>query len=163
MVISFTVSYFLEKTELINQKLTNVEMYANALITKFGLTGWSFKFNYSQLTAGACFYSNKIIKLSAFMCITNTMETIEEILLHEIAHAIVGKEANHGKVWRDKYIAIGGNGKRLFYGYAFAKFISTCSKCGLEYGFVKMPVKEKACSKCDVKLENINKNNWSVR
>ena len=40
------------------------------------------------------------------------IDVIKSIVLHEIAHAIVGGHHNHDKVWKDCCINLGGNGKR---------------------------------------------------
>lgn len=42
------------------------------------------------------------------------IDTIKSIVLHEIAHAIVGNRHNHDKVWKDCCINLGGNGKRYY-------------------------------------------------
>lgn len=42
------------------------------------------------------------------------VDTIKSIVLHEIAHAIVGNNHNHDKVWKDCCINLGGNGKRCY-------------------------------------------------
>lgn len=41
-------------------------------------------------------------------------DAIKSIVLHEIAHAIVGNCHNHDKVWKECCINLGGNGKRLY-------------------------------------------------
>lgn len=157
------MSYFTEKQSLIDNKLTSIRTLAEGLIDKHGLVGWKFNYNKDQLTAGLCFTELKLIELSALMCITNTIETVTDIILHEIAHGIAGVKAKHNTRWKKKFQEIGGTGKILFEGNAFAKHISICSKCNHQYGFSKIPVKQKACSMCDVELVDFNKNNWSVR
>jgi len=156
------MSYFTEKQSLIDNKLTSIRTLAEGLIVEHGLAGWKFNYNKDQLTAGLCYSELKLIELSALMCITNTIETVTDIILHEIAHGIVGFKAKHNIKWRKKFQEIGGSGLVLFEGNAFAKFISICSKCNHQYGFTKIPKKRKACGMCDVDLVDFNKNKWSV-
>lgn len=44
----------------------------------------------------------------------NNSKVIENTVLHEIAHAIVGAKHHHDSVWRIQHIKMGGNGQRLF-------------------------------------------------
>lgn len=53
-------------------------------------------------------YNNKYIKANL-----NNGNVIENTVLHEIAHAIVGNEHYHDRVWRDCARRIGCSGDRL--------------------------------------------------
>lgn len=53
-------------------------------------------------------YNNKYIKANL-----NNGNVIEDTVLHEIAHAIVGNKHHHDKVWRDCAQRIGCTGSRL--------------------------------------------------
>lgn len=44
----------------------------------------------------------------------DNVDIIKSIVLHEIAHAIVGANHNHDKIWKDCCISIGGDGKRCY-------------------------------------------------
>lgn len=53
-------------------------------------------------------YNNKFIKTNL-----NNGNVIENTVLHEIAHAMVGNKHHHDRVWRDCAQRIGCNGNRL--------------------------------------------------
>lgn len=53
-------------------------------------------------------YNNKYIKANL-----NNGNVIENTILHEIAHAIVGASHHHDKVWKDCAQRIGCDGSRL--------------------------------------------------
>lgn len=50
------------------------------------------------------------ITLNKNYALQSTKETLTEVLLHEIAHAIVGVKHGHDAVWLEKAIEIGATG-----------------------------------------------------
>ena len=60
------------------------------LFHKYNLDGWSFWFNDNRSRLGICKEYNKSIELSVFHVDNANFKEVENILLHEIAHAIVG-------------------------------------------------------------------------
>lgn len=93
-------------------KIERVQETAIDLLQKYGLTGWNFKFDHSTRRAGCCDYRNKTISLSMNHAGSGTDEDILDTILHEIAHAIVGRKHHHDKVWKAKAIEIGCTGER---------------------------------------------------
>ena len=69
---------------------------ARELLTTHGLTGWSFRFNRSRVNMGVCKYGLRLIELSAFFVDRNSEQVIRDTLLHEVAHALAGRDAGHG-------------------------------------------------------------------
>jgi predicted SprT family Zn-dependent metalloprotease len=94
------------------QKIESVYRTALQLLSEHGLTNWHFKFDHSARRAGSCNYSNRCITLSFNLARSGSAEEIRETLLHEIAHALVGRNHNHDAVWRAKAQAIGCTGER---------------------------------------------------
>ena len=83
------------------------------------------------------------------------------IIIHEVAHAVVGCEHGHNKKWKDKCIEMGGTGKRSEAPLARkkgAKYKSSCSKCGTSYLWVRKG-KHKCCGKPMKVLKYEDKNN----
>ena len=106
---------------------------ADKLMTKHGISEkWVFHFDNAKRRLGKCNYSKKIISLSKHMIPLLERHEVEDTLLHEIAHALVGKGHGHGMVWKAKAIEIGCNGERLYCGEARTKpkYKGTCPKCG---------------------------------
>lgn len=80
---------------------------AAELFQKHGLVNYSFGFDRAIRRAGLCNYSERRITLSKHLVATGDREVIEQVLLHEIAHALCGQGAGHGKLWKQKATEIG--------------------------------------------------------
>ena len=113
----FTVPY--ERLKMVSNlskerliKIEAVHQSAIDLMLKHGLKKWRFQFDSSTRRAGCCNYSNKMISLSFNLAQNGSDEDIRDTILHEIAHALVGKKHNHDTVWKEKAIEIGCSGKR---------------------------------------------------
>ena len=82
---------------------------------KYGLldNGWQIKLDRSTTRAGMCIHNKKIITFSKFLFsnTTITKDQVIDIILHEIAHALVGYEHGHDKVWRTKALELGCSGE----------------------------------------------------
>ena len=89
-------------------------VYATALglMREHGLNTWKFKFDHSTRRAGCCNYHDKCISVSFDLARAASEEEIRDTLLHEIAHALVGKKHGHSAVWKEKAKAIGCSGER---------------------------------------------------
>jgi hypothetical protein len=91
-----------------------VKALALELMDEHGLSenGWNFYFNDNRSSLGLCRYVSKVIELSIHFVDNSGMFAVRDIILHEIAHALVGWEAGHGTKWKQKAIEIGGTGNR---------------------------------------------------
>lgn len=88
----------------------DVHVLARRLMNEHGLGHVPFEFDRAKSRFGACWYRGgkaTKISLSEPMCRVNTIERIREVILHEIAHALAGKAAGHGPVWRSAARNIG--------------------------------------------------------
>ena len=85
---------------------------ALGLMHEHGLKKWHFKFDHSTRRAGCCNYHDKRISISFDLARNASDKDIRDTLLHEIAHALVGKKHNHDAIWKAKARAIGCTGER---------------------------------------------------
>lgn len=92
--------------------LQDISDFAYQLLAQHGLENWSFRFDKAKLRAGMCDYSKKVISISEIYARTASQSQIENTLLHEIAHALVGHSNGHNAVWKSKALEIGCDGKR---------------------------------------------------
>lgn len=115
-------------------ELIKAEQLAVRLMTKHNLfnQNWKFAFDNARQRLGFCSYRKKTISLSKNYVSLLEEDEITDTILHEIAHALVGRKQGHGYTWRKKAIEIGCNGKRLYNGEARveAKYKGTCPVCG---------------------------------
>ena len=58
-----------------------------------------YHFGYRQVL-GLCSYKNRVISLSVPYMQIVPANLVEDTILHEIAHAMVGPEAGHGPIWK---------------------------------------------------------------
>jgi len=95
------------------EQINNLDKKIKELINKHLDSDWNFKIEYSSFPKAwcGCNVKGNIIWLDGYLftnCDNDTL--ITDILLHEIAHVIVGYDNGHGDEWHDCFIAIGGNG-----------------------------------------------------
>ena len=94
---------------------------------------WAFGFDLSPVRAGVCRYADRRIELSVSYCLGASLDEIADTILHEIAHAIVGKAHNHDAVWHAKAREIGGTGERTHdVQHSEARWLGECA-CGVRW------------------------------
>lgn len=120
-------------------KLSQAEEMAKDLMHKHGLTdkGWVFKWHASERAFGTCSYASKTIYLSMEFTRLNIEAEVKDTILHEIAHAIAGYEAGHGKEWKKICVEIGCRPNATFKDdLAFnsaSRYRAVCECCSKEY------------------------------
>lgn len=109
--------------------LAAVTEQAQELLRQHGLAAWHFRFDNGSRRAGCCRFDRQEISLARQFALVAPAEEIRDTLLHEIAHALVGKTHNHDAVWRAKAMAIGGTGQRCHsLRFAPPRYIVSCSQ-----------------------------------
>lgn len=101
-------------------RLEDVWRQAAALLRETGLAadGWSFEFDGARSRLGSCRYRAKRITLSRNVAANATQDEARQILLHEVAHALVprvderGRAVGHGPAWRAVAASLGYTGSR---------------------------------------------------
>jgi predicted SprT family Zn-dependent metalloprotease len=93
-------------------ELDSIAHHARELLEQHHLSLWSFHFDNGRKRAGSCQYGTQVISLSYEFARHAPAEEIHDTLLHEIAHALVGKAHNHDDLWRATARAIGCSGRR---------------------------------------------------
>ena len=131
---------------------SEVSNLAYELMSKHGLTsnGWRFEFNNRKKSLGVCSYRKKTIYVSQnVLSLINKSELIN-VILHEIAHALVGANHGHGYFWQKKAIEIGCNGQRLFERSLNieGKYKCTCPECGNVIYKHRKPTRIFSCGHC---------------
>ena len=139
-------------------KLFEAKQLATQLMDKHGLltNGWYFHFDSAKRRFGCCHYGHKRISLSRELVELNDEARVKNTILHEIAHALVGRGHGHDHVWRAKAIEIGCDGQRCYSSHKVetpeSRYIATCSNCGHIHKRHKMTNTLKysniSCGKC---------------
>lgn len=116
------------------ENLTYCYALAAKLMQEHGLTeqGWKFDFSTSARRIAVCKFSQKLIEFSLHR-LGSDKAAIEDIILHEIAHALCGPKVDaHGPEWRAMCVKIGAKPNRLSSETVTSKnynFEVVCSAC----------------------------------
>ena len=112
---------------------------------------WTFGFDLATTRAGVCRYRERRIDLSVSYCLAATRAEIEDTILHEIAHAIVGPQHNHDAVWKAKAREIGCQGERCHrVQHSIPKWVGECG-CGQQWfrqTLQRRMASNRICAKC---------------
>jgi hypothetical protein len=120
----------------------------NSLLKYYKLRGWRCQLNsLSRNINGRCYYNIKVIELSTFLIQYGDEHEINDVILHEIAHALTPNHA-HDEVWRAKAIELGSTGERYSRVFAPYKYTAKCNICKKVYGRNKPAVNSLVCSSC---------------
>jgi predicted SprT family Zn-dependent metalloprotease len=98
-----------------SKKLEFVSHLAETLLRVHGLWGaWKFEYDNGKTRYGCCQYNTRTISVSRFVVRSeeSSIRMIRNIILHEIAHALVGYDEGHGPRWRECAKRIGCDGER---------------------------------------------------
>jgi predicted SprT family Zn-dependent metalloprotease len=138
--------------------LLQAENLALKLLKNYNLEDWEFKFDFAKRRFGCCSFHRKTISLSRYLTELNPEAVVKNTILHEIAHALVGKTHNHDKVWKAQAVELGCDPKRCYSHEEViipsGKYTASCPKC--KRGFQAARRKRVACREC-CKLYNRGK------
>lgn len=135
---------------------------ARELMAEHGVADWRFEFDGGVKRFGICCYGwlggPGTIGLSEKLTLLNSEERVRLVILHEIAHALVGSSVeSHGAIWERKCREIGGDGLAT---YAYdsvtavpGKWVATCPGCGRTVNKVRKPKREQSCHKCSSRFD----------
>jgi predicted SprT family Zn-dependent metalloprotease len=123
-------------------------------MAQHGLRGWSFAFNRRKEAVGLCVFDRRTIELSIYFVERNPEEEIRDTILHEIAHALVGAQHGHDKVWQEKCSEIGARPERC--GHADmpkGRWQAQCGGCGRHFHRHRRPQRLRGwfCQACGPK------------
>ena len=124
-----------EQAQKNRRKLEKIANYADKQLDKHGLSSWRFRYDYAAGRSGLCSYENNTISMPEQFCLKSDQEEIKNTLLHEIAHALVGRKHGHDAIWRAKALEIGCDGERTHAKlFVPPNFIVRCKNCGWHIG-----------------------------
>ncbi|MBT2501995.1 SprT-like domain-containing protein [Curtobacterium sp. ISL-83] len=126
---------------------------------------WSFGFDHAKTRAGQCDFAKRRITVSRHLAVRFTDEDVDQVLLHEIAHALAGARAGHGPTWRRTAVGLGYTGSRLHDGPIasdLAPWVGTCP-AGHEHFRYRTPTRQLACARCSRRFDARNVITWNRR
>lgn len=126
---------------------------------------WSFGFDSAKKRLGVCKYAEHLISLSRYLVDLHSLEEVDQVIRHEIAHALAGSKAGHGTKWKKIATELGYNHKKISgdeIGNATAKLIGTCPNAHTVYRHRK-PKTPLSCSKCAPRFDRRFLITWTAR
>jgi predicted SprT family Zn-dependent metalloprotease len=126
---------------------------------------WSFKWDNAKRRAGLCNYRDKTISISTYHAQVHSFEDTMQVVLHEIAHALCGKDAAHGKKWLETAKSIGYRAERFTgkeIATEFAPWVGHCP-AGHEHFRYRKPTRQLACGLCGRSFSKANLIEWRPR
>ena len=154
--VLYTAIIAVESAPVAECTLRETEAMAKRLLVEHQATGkvdrrWTFGFDLATTRAGVCRYRERRIDLAVSYCLAATRAEIEDTILHEIAHAIVGPRHNHDAVWKAKAREIGCQGKRCHrVQQSVPKWVGECG-CGQQWFrhvLQRRMIGNRICAKC---------------
>ena len=106
---------------------------ARSLMDASGLFDWGFRFDHARRRAGVCTHATRTISLSGPLTDLYDADTVRAVILHEIAHALVGPAHGHDAAWRRAARSLGApDSARLPSSLPIpdAPWVGTCPRCG---------------------------------
>jgi len=131
-------------------KKDHARALALSLMREHGFGHLEFEFSRSKSTLGRChFLGGKPFKIDLSGVWLPSLEEaqVRDTILHEIAHAIAGADANHGPTWQRVALSIGAKpfttGKVeqntfMEVKRSVSKYKATCNGCGGDHLFDRM-------------------------
>ena len=111
---------------------------------------WSFTFDSGKRRAGLCNYTERKISLSRHLVMLHDVDQAKQVLWHEVAHALSGKNEGHGKKWLATAKSLGYRAEK-FTGTTIAEntapWVGVCPSGHLHYRYRK-PTRLFSCAKC---------------
>jgi len=126
---------------------------------------WTFAFDHAKTRAGQCDFARRRITVSRHLAARFSDDDVEQVLLHEVAHALSGARAGHGPTWRRTAARLGYTGSRLHDGpiaSELAPWVGTCP-AGHEHFRYRTPTRPLACARCGRRFDERNVIAWQRR
>ena len=138
---------------------------ARTLMNEHGLQDWSVGLDRAKTRAGVTMFGKRRISLSAPLTRLHDEAHVRDTILHEIAHALVGAQHGHDRVWKAKARELGASDARCFTSEAareLAPFIGVCP-AGHEVRRHKRPTRVVSCSRCSSRFDSAHVLSWTYR
>jgi SprT protein len=146
-------------------ELTRVRDRAHALLGRHLDSTWTFGFDAAKKRAGLCDYSAKRISVSRYLAARWSDDEVDQVLLHEIAHALAGHRAGHGARWLSVARRLGYTGARLHDGETaseLAPWTGRCPNGHVHYRF-RAPTAPLSCRLCGPGFSPTRAISWTRR
>ncbi len=140
--------------------------YARQVLRQEQLHDWHVKWDQAKRRAGACHYQNKTLSFSQYLFATLPMQTMKEVVLHEVAHALAGPGHGHNQVWKAHAIRLGAPPEARLPSTVPqppAPWVGTCQYCGNQRKLYSSPRRVSSCGNCSTTFSVERIYQWTHR
>jgi len=126
-------------------------LLARRLMDIHGLPDWGFSFDRSRRRFGVCNWSAKTIGLSRLLTELNDEAHVRDTILHEIAHALAGRQTGHGRKWREAAVLVGATPRRCYdrtVALPPLPLLLRCPNCGILREAARRFKRKRSCGRC---------------
>jgi SprT protein len=148
------------------QELAAVQEMAEQLIARFlPCSDWTFAFDHAKRRAGLTRFDTRVISLSRHIAPRLCADEVEQVLLHEIAHALAGPKQAHGAQWKAIARSIGYRGSRVIEGPDLSELAPWVGVCpaGHTHHMFRRPRRAYSCRSCGSGFNLAHRITWSQR
>lgn len=89
-------------------RIRDAGILTRSLMNRHNLHTWRLVWTHWHATVAKCIRPARQIWISRVFVELNDVRRIEDVVLHEIAHALTA--GGHDEVWREMFVRIGGSG-----------------------------------------------------
>ena len=132
-------------------KREDARAMARELMDHHGLGEWSLRFDRARRRAGACVHMRREIRLSGPLVDLYDAETVRGVILHEIAHALVGASHHHDAIWQAKARQLGAPDSARLSAHLPSprpSWVGVCPVCGTRRELYSAPRRVTSCGVC---------------
>jgi predicted SprT family Zn-dependent metalloprotease len=135
---------------------TWVEQRAAALLRQHKLPDWSFEFDHAKTRFGQCDHRRRRITLSRYLSATGSNDEVEQVILHEIAHALAGSREGHGQTWLRIARSLGYRGGRTHSAEVPIDQAKWRGRCPVGHEVIRFrkPARKMSCAKCSTRFSD---------
>ncbi len=144
--------------------MDQVEPLAVEMSQAHGVINYTVGIDRAIRRAGKCDYSKKRITLSKHFVATANLDQIHQVLLHEVAHALVGRSVGHGRHWKQQASLLGYRHEKLdgaVIAASSAKYLGECS-AGHKHFRMRRPSSVLSCKLCAPRFSRSHVISWKA-
>lgn len=137
-------------TQALEQRIIET---TNALLEEWCLAedGWTVAFGSAKKRLGSCDYGKRVLRFSRVFIAQATWQEIEDVILHEVAHAMVGPHQGHGELWKNtaEMIGLDNPARTMKVDMVYDKpWVGTCKNGHTTKSQSRAPLVVRSCGKC---------------
>lgn len=132
------------------EELKTLYDFTERALERAGLDGWRVAFNNRKTALGTCRFRDNTINFSTHHLKAQSLETMRDVALHEVAHAIAGPGAGHGPEWKEAACNLGARPERIAANAEKlqSKMCLKCPSCKKEINAWRRPRRASSCAAC---------------